>query len=613
MSTVLSGNEVEQRRERLTRLYNDTSSTHVTIRDEAQARLEMQLQLRSWRGEKNELIHIRDEYKETGDLIGFEKARYELEQLYPRIGATENKIQRGIDNKTIRKWSRKWRIHRPNLDELLQHEELDIRTDFTGLKSANSTTEEWTFLQSPTNKETLRIRVENNAATRKTKLTMWYNDTFSADLATREQAQARLQLQLQLRATRINKEHYTRERNECRAKGDLVGLDAAKKKLKTMYIGTGDISRIVRDPAGPSRKIIKKYSKIWKSNPLSLEVLLQHQELDVAVDFADAASSDALDRLWNTKVDNQNPLAEANGDEKNVSNGKNQLNTTLEYEDQEQSTTFLETDSVKNSSERHGKNVELGGNHQRDVVLQDGKQDQIIRSDSLNEHQTLTSKLKNEYEDEKLTFIEQKETEIWERHAELTKLTMMAMDTPDHIITIKLAIHRKTFQYQLAHEAQVEKTHGELSDKLSENPSVPPSLSYQLSSFWELSSTKLWTFFEDGTSWDLPNWTPGGHLEIRPMDGGIGMSTLTLDFGHRSFYASSVRIPETAGTQYRSYTAVCDQAYQAISFEIAFLGSGCLIMRFPALALIQPDSGCKILPIIEEVVEFSGTVVALLE
>ena len=87
-----------------------------------------------------------DEYKETGDLFGFERVRNELEQLYPQIGAIENKTQRSTDNKTIRKWTRKWRIHCPNLDELLQHEKLDVRADFAGFEPATSTTEEWTFL-----------------------------------------------------------------------------------------------------------------------------------------------------------------------------------------------------------------------------------------------------------------------------------------------------------------------------------------------------------------------------------------------------------------------------------------------------------------------------------
>lgn len=555
---------------------------------------------------------MRDEYREKGDLVDFERARHELEQLYPRIGATENKIQRGIDDKTIRKWSRKWRIHRPNLEELLQHEELDIRADFADFEPANSTTKEWTLLQSPTNEEKLSIRAEHNAATRKIKLMLWYNNTFSTDLAIREQAQARLQLQLQLRAIRINKEDFTKERNECRVKGDLVGLDAAKKKLNKMHMGTGSITRMLQDPAGLLAKTVQKYSKIWKSKPLSLEELLQHQELDVAVDFADTASSDALARLLDAKANNRTPPAGANGDETNVSSGNNQPNTTLANEAQKQNTASAETDGIENRSEGNGKNVELVGSHQRDIFLQDGKKDQVIRSDSLDKHQNLTPESENEYEDKKIARIKQKETEIWERHAELTKLSMMATDTPNHIIEVKLAIHRKTFEHQSGQEARVEKAHSELRDKLSENFSAPLSLSYQPSSLWELSSTKLWQFFQEGTSWDLPKWTPGGHLGIRTMDGSTGMSALTLDFGHRSFYASFVRIPEAAATQYVSYTAVCDQAYQAISFEIAFLGGGCLKVRFPALPLIQPDLGCKILPIIEEAVEFSGTFVALL-
>lgn len=171
---------------------------------------------------------------------------------------------------------------------------------------------------------------------------------------------------------------------------EIYWRDAAKKKLKRMYMGIGDIARMLQDSAGLSAKTIKKYSKIWKSNPLNLEVLLQHQELDVGVDFTAKASSDTLAGLRGAKVNNRTPTAEANGDEKNVSSGNSQLHSTLANGAQEEIISHVETDRVENRSECHGKNVESVNSYERDIILQEGKQNQVIRSNSLNERHNHT-------------------------------------------------------------------------------------------------------------------------------------------------------------------------------------------------------------------------------
>lgn len=73
-------------------------------------------------------------------------------------------------------------------------------------------------------------------------------------------------------------------------------------------------------------------------------------------------------------------------------------------------------------------------------------------------------------------------------------------------------------------------------------------------------------------------------------------SYIYFDFGARTFSTQRLSIPATVSTRTLTFPAQCHQTDANVEIEITFLAQGFVKVCFPVLALVQPDMGCKTLP-----------------
>ncbi|CAI6342363.1 unnamed protein product [Periconia digitata] len=120
----------EQARARaLATWYNAASSPDVEVRLNAQARLYLQLQLRSIRKERDALTDARNTCKASGDTEGVKTVKQKLVPIYKKLQPLyllREDIEAGSKAKMARKWGKK----SVTLEELLKDEGLDLPSDF---------------------------------------------------------------------------------------------------------------------------------------------------------------------------------------------------------------------------------------------------------------------------------------------------------------------------------------------------------------------------------------------------------------------------------------------------------------------------------------------------
>ena len=112
----------------------------------------------------------------------------------------------------------------------------------------------------------------------------------------------------------------------------------------------------------------------------------------------------------------------------------------------------------------------------------------------------------------------------------------------------------------------------------------------------------LWQYFEGGLSWDYPQWVPRGIMRIYTV---AKASHIYFDFGVRTFSTQRIFIPATISIWTSTFPAQCHQTGAKIDIEMTFLARGFVKVHFPLLTVIQPDMGCKALPVTP--VELTGT------
>lgn len=120
----------EQARARaLATWYNAASSPDVEVRLNAQARLYLQLQLRSIRKDRDALTDARNTCKASGDTEGVKTVKQKLVPIYKKLQPLyllREDIEAGSKAKMARKWGKK----SVTLEELLKDEGLDLPSDF---------------------------------------------------------------------------------------------------------------------------------------------------------------------------------------------------------------------------------------------------------------------------------------------------------------------------------------------------------------------------------------------------------------------------------------------------------------------------------------------------
>lgn len=232
---------------------------------------------------------------------------------------------------------------------------------------------------------------------------------------------------------------------------------------------------------------------------------------------------------------------------------------------------------------------------------------QVARNDApIVSGQSLDSNIEVALETEEELATKQEQTRTWQEHSKAITSSYQTAGIKNHIIATKLATQKKTFMVQAVHESFVLVANQELVKALDLNQQIRIGYTEFFSvqgGLWQLSSTKLWLVFKNGKSWEQPGWTPGGHIRIQSI---WGKSFIYLDFGHRSFSTGAIDLPSLASPIPVPYVACCDKSALQFDFTITFLGSGHMKVAFPAIPLVAADAGCKVLPLMELMIEFAA-------
>jgi hypothetical protein len=377
-------------------------------------------------------------------------------------------------------------------------------------------------------------------------LRQWYEEAHSEDSQIRHIAQARLQLQMWLREKRNEIVILKQHRDACKANGDTDGLGLARKRLKHAQFALA--MHIKMSLEGIPSSTASKACRKWAVRTYTLEEILDNPDLDKRTEFG--VNRDSILDLTTDETKTEGLLVEEDlGDV-----DSDWENMQLENGD----VTMMSKDRVEATSDP---------------------------------------------------------TAIWAQHALQMQERYRRINLPTFAIETKLAFQKKHFDQHVDRRNQLleaaESTYG-LDTANAHHPdrdgisktwnSVLVTTTFSEHSLWELTSPMLWRYFEGGLSWDYPQWVPKGVMRIQTAS---TSSKIYFDFGVRTFSTQSLVIPAIISTRTLTFTAQCHQTDADIDIEITFLASGFVRCYFPVIAVIQPDLGCKDLPVTS--VELTGS------
>jgi hypothetical protein len=216
----------------------------------------------------------------------------------------------------------------------------------------------------------------------------------------------------------------------------------------------------------------------------------------------------------------------------------------------------------------------------------------------------------------------QKHASIWEHHESAMQGYFQSKGFPQAVYSTKLAIQKKGFQLQAANEIQVEEAR-RITDQHLDNDTRTCITDFGGTAFdteefpsdglWELSSTKLWHYYQDGHSWDQLGWIPGGYLRIRQLriprkNENTFQAEIVVDFGASTFTAPQVTMPLFTNREPLEFLAQhCDHyRKQEALVRLRFFQGGHVQVMFPAAHLIKMDNGCDPRRAHGQLVEFAG-------
>jgi hypothetical protein len=388
-------------------------------------------------------------------------------------------------------------------------------------------------------------------------LRLWFQDTQSSNLAIRRRAQARLQLQLNLRSYRRVVEKWTEQ------------LRAAKK-------------------AGNSQEINKRLKenvnqlRIWETvlrSDFSLIPTKKNKWMTLATIWSQG-SSPPLDKILN----------DANED----------------YTEDFPHDPSLHMCGTSRSHIRH----EL---QRRQGYEKEGQKDR--KEISVNTSGTA----KNHVDKGILKEFPKSPPEaatnfspIWNRHQDRMIKRYITTGMPMSMATTKLAIQKEAFERHAQLESDAGTAHAitnfmtadKSRDILTNNSTRMRTHRVHNRGLWKLASTKLWIHYEDADCWELPRWTPGGHLYIETSYDGL--SNIHLDFGHRTFNVAAVALPNYVRSHPLPLKATCFETGADVFMGLTPLANGFLKVHMPTLAIVQVDDEVKMLSLARNVVELVG-------
>lgn len=384
---------------------------------------------------------------------------------------------------------------------------------------------------------------------REQKLCQWYKQAHDEDPQIKADAQARLQLQIWLREKRKEIKTRKQERDACKVDGDTEGWATARAKLKNAQCAMAmhmkmSIQGIPASTAGKARQR-------WLEKAYTLEELLGDFDLDKRTEFG--VSRDSTLEAVGPEEQEPEALVERTLDDK------------------------VELDDARPEIQDAG---------------------MILQSD--NDPDRLDQSVPDP-------------TAIWSQHALHMQKRYRLVNTPDFAVETKLAFQKKLFDRHVDRESQMRKaaestaeldlsTQRTLREGISTTwNAVLVTTTFSEHSLWELTSPILWRHFEGGLSWDYPQWVPSGIMRIQTVS---NASYVYFDFGARTFSTQRLSIPATVSTRVLTFPARCHQSDANIDIEMKFLTRGFVKVSFPIINVIQPDMGCRVLPV--TLVEFTG-------
>jgi hypothetical protein len=366
-----------------------------------------------------------------------------------------------------------------------------------------------------------------------------YDQAHCEDLQIKAVAQARLQLQIQLRERRKEIFILKQERDAHKVKGSTDELATVKKRLKHAQIAMAMQVRMLVE--GVTDHTAAKARRKWAKRAYTLEEILDDPDLDKRTEFG--ANYDSL------------------------------LNI-IASEEKHDGVSFVE-DLGDITSDLENAQLEGGGST-------------MTLEDRTTQAPTPTA--------------------IWTQHALHIQERCRHAKLPDFAIETKLAYQKKLFDQHVDRERQLHKAvESTLNPNIAnvQQPqdrkgvsttwnSVLVTTTFSEHSLWELTSPMLWRYFEGGLSWDYPLWVPHGVMRIQTAS---KSSFIYFDFGARTFSTQRLFIPATISTRTLIFPAQCHQTGASVEVEVVFLASGFIKVSFPVLTVIQPDLGCKDLPV----------------
>jgi hypothetical protein len=384
-------------------------------------------------------------------------------------------------------------------------------------------------------------------------LHQWYEEAHGEDPQLQAVAQARLQLQIELRERRKEIVSLRLDREIYKMHSDTEELAATRKKLKRASIAMATQIRTLVD--GVPIATAAKACKHWAKSAWTLEQVLDNFDLDKKTEFG--MNRDILRGIV---------AHEGSGDEDSVAEDLGFINGHF----------------------KEGISLE-GGFENTDEDLERIEDRGIARAPV-----------------DETTEAALNPTSIWTQHALEMQERFRYMNLPDFAIETKLAFQKKCFDQHVDRERQLQNAAASTlalstddqhtvreGTSTTWNPVLVTS-TYSEHSLWELTSPLLWQCFKGGLSWDYPKWVPSGVMRIQTA---LKLSHIYFDFGTRTFSTQHLSIPSNIGTGVVTVSATCHQTDANIDIEITFLARGFVNVSFPVLAVIQPDLGCKDLPL----------------
>ncbi len=379
-------------------------------------------------------------------------------------------------------------------------------------------------------------------------LQQWYKQAQDGPANIKASAQARLQLQIWLRDSRRSNATFKAQRRDFMHEGNTVDMGVALKKEKMTRKDVSELSGMIQN--GIPHNTATKARQEWARMDLPLEFVLADFSLDNKSDFG------------------------------------------------------VNRDSIGIPVEFLVRNCNLPHHITPTTFSPEDRVDEIKLED-----ETDLSTLDEAIPDP---------TSIWAQHTLHIQRRYRFADLPDWAVETKLAFQKKVFEHHVEREHQL-RTALDITTEFTKNWKLYPlrerlRMGVDLSidstlrtsspsehSIWELTSPMLWQHFEDGLSWDSPQWFPKGLMRIQSS---LIQSSIYFEFGTHSFSVDQVQTPAVFSTKTFHYQARCHQTGKIVDTSITFLVQGIVRVKFPALDIIVSDLGCMHLPL--TTVELTG-------